>query len=79
MLEPIKKRHPTSKDKEAIAKWEEGYNHNKIKYLTHRVGDPQSGKKLYQRSFPTVVKILNPMSGSPAWGPNKQTGKMQGI
>ena len=34
MLEPIKKRHPTSKDKEAIAKWEEGYNLNKIKYLT---------------------------------------------
>ena len=43
MLEPTKKRQPTSKDKEeATARQQEGHNHDKIKSHTHWVGDPQT-------------------------------------
>ena len=30
------------------------------------MGDPQTGKELYHRNSPTGVKVLSPMSGSPA-------------
>ena len=32
------------------------------------MSDPQTGKQLHHRSFRTIVKVLSPMSGSPAWG-----------
>ena len=44
-LEPTKKRSPTSKDKEAAARWEEGHNLDKIKSHTGSVGDPQTGEQ----------------------------------
>ena len=31
------------------------------------MGDPQPGEQWYQRSPCTVVKVLGPTSGSPAW------------
>ena len=49
-LELTKKRYPTSKDKEAVARWQEGHNLDKIKSHTGSVGDPQTGEQSYQRS-----------------------------
>ena len=43
------------------------------------VNDPQTEGQLYQRSFPTVVKVLNPTTGFPAWGFDKGTGNSQRI
>ena len=44
MLEPTKKRQPTSKDRdEASARWLEGHNRGKIKSHTCQ-GDPQTGE-----------------------------------
>ena len=43
------------------------------------MGDPQTGEQKYQRRSHTIVKILNPMSGFPAWESDKGTGIPQGI
>ena len=37
------------------------------------------GEQEHQRSSPNAVKVLNPMSGFPAWESNKGTGNTQGI
>ena len=67
-----KKRYPTSKNKEEdAAKWLQEHNHDKIKSHTHQVGDWKPGEQ-YQRSSPTVSKVLNPTSGFPAWGSDKE-------
>ena len=80
MLEPTKERYLTPKDKEkAIVRWSDGCNHDKIKSHTRQVGDPQNGEQWYQRSAWTVLKVLNPTSGFPAWGSNKGTANPQGI
>ena len=80
MQEPIKKIYPTSKNKgEATTRQEEGSNHNKIKSHTHRGGNTKTGEQLNRRSSPTVVKVLSPKSGFPAWGSSKGTGNPQGI
>ena len=39
----------------------------------------QTGEQQQPRSSPTIVKVLNPMSGSPAWGSDKGTGNPQEI
>ena len=60
----LPKRHPTSRDKEEAAeRQQEGDNHDKIKSHSQKVGDPQNNTK---EVLPTVVKVLNPMSGFPA-------------
>ena len=60
-----------SKDKEeAAVRHREGCNHNKIGSHTHHVGDPQTGEQEYQRSSPTVLRVLNPKSGFPAGNPH---------
>ena len=59
------KRYPTSK--EATTREYEGHNHDKIKFQTSQVSDPQTGK-FYHRSSPTKVKVLSPISGSSAPG-----------
>ena len=67
------RRNHTSKDKEEeVVRWLEGCNQDKIKSYTHRVGDSQTGEQ-YQRSSPTLVKVLHPPSGFPAWGSSKGT------
>ena len=76
---PPKKRHPRPKTKKLQGDGRRGCNHNKIKSHTLWVGDPQMGEQEHQRSSPTVVKVWNPMSGFPAWGPSKGTGNPQGI
>ena len=38
----------------------------------------QTGEQQQQSTF-TIVKVLNPMSGSSAWGSDKGTGNPQGI
>ena len=35
------------------------------------------GEQSFQRSTHIVVKVLNPMSGFPAWGSNKGAGNPQ--
>ena len=50
---------PTTKDKEAVARRQEGHNHDKIKSLIRQVGDPQTGEQKYQRSSHPTVKVLN--------------------
>ena len=53
-----------SRDKEEAAeRQQEGHNHDKIKSHSRKVGDPQNNTK---EVLPTVVKVLNPMSGFPA-------------
>ena len=78
-LEITKKRCNTSKEKETATIWQslQRYNHDKIKFHTHWVGDSQTGEQWYQRSSPTAVKILSPTSGFPAWGSRKGTGNPQ--
>ena len=39
----------------------------------------QTGEQKYQRSSHTVVKVWNPTSDFPAWGPDKETGNPQGM
>ena len=74
------KRNLTCKDKEdAAERWQEGCNPDKIKSHTHQVSDPQTGAQYYQRSPPSVVKVLNPTPGFPAWGADKGTGYPQEI
>ena len=69
------KKIPMSKDKEkAAARWQEGYNHDKIKLHNCWLGDLQTGEQQYQRSSPTVVKVPNPTSGFPAWYLTKRLG-----
>ena len=41
------------------------------------VGNSQTGEKEYQRSPPTVVKVLSPTSVFPGWGSNKETRNPQ--
>jgi len=45
----------------------------KIKSYTHQVSNSKTGEQ-YQRSSPTVVKVLSPMSGFLAWGSGKGLG-----
>ena len=42
------------------------------------VGDPQTWGKYHQRSSPTVVKVLSPMSGFLAWRSKKGSNNPQG-
>ena len=58
------RRYSTSKDKEE-AIMRKGHFHSVIKSHTHQVGNPQTGKQLYLRSSPTVVRLLSQTSGSP--------------
>ena len=68
------------KDKEeATIRQQEGHNDNNIQSHTCWVGEPQTGEQLYQRSSHTIVKVLNPTSGFPAWGSNKGTWNPQRI
>ena len=41
------------------------------------MGNSQTGEQSDQRSSPTVVKVLAPRSGFPAWGSGKGTGNPQ--
>ena len=75
MLELTKKIPHIQGQMEAAMRW---YNHDKIKSHTRWVGDLQTGER-YQRSFPTAVKVQNPMSGFPAWGTNGGTRSPQGM
>ena len=43
-------------------------------WMTHRLENNNTKK-----NSPTVVKILNPMQGFPAWKSDKWTGNHQGI
>ena len=49
-------------------RWQEGHNHNIIKFHNCWVGDSQTGEHLYHRSPPTGVKVLSPTSGFQTWG-----------
>ena len=42
-------------------------------------GWPTNWRKIIPKKFSHVVKVLNPMSVSPAWGSDKVTGNPQGI
>jgi len=44
----------------------------KSNHSHHQVGDPQTGKEICHRNSPTGVKVLNPMSGSPAMAAEPQ-------
>ena len=48
--------------------WKSGYNQDKTKYHTYDVSNPQTGKQLYHRSFPTIVKVLSPIDWFPSLG-----------
>ena len=37
------------------------------------MGNPQTGKQLYHRNYPTGVKVLSPPSGFPAWGSDSRS------
>ena len=45
----------------------------------HQADDPQTREQLYQRSFPTVTKILGPTTDFPTWGSSKGTENPKGI
>ena len=60
---PTKNDSPHPKTK-AARRWQEGHNHNKIKYHTCQVGDPQTGEQEYRSCYCTVVKVLNPRLSS---------------
>ena len=62
----LQKRYATFKEKEATMTWQKGYNCDKIKSHTCIMGDPQTGKQLYDRSYPRGVKVLIPTSGTPS-------------
>ena len=69
VLEPTKKKHPTSTDNgEATVRWKERRNDAKIKSHTCQVGDPQTGEKKYQRSSPAAVNVLSLMVSLPNLG-----------
>ena len=85
MLEPTKKRH--TPQRRSCSKTTGGVQSqsNQIKYQS--VGDPQTGEQWYQRSSPTVVKVLNHTSGLWSLGtqqrvwesPENMTSKASGI
>ena len=39
-------------------------------------GWPTDWRTIIPKKFPTVLKVQNPRSGFPAWGPNKGTGNL---
>ena len=52
---------------------QEGQDYDKIKSHSCWIGDPQTGEPEYQQSFCTVLKVLGPTPGFPAWGSGKGT------
>ena len=79
MLEPAKKTAHLQRQKRSCNETQEGHYHDKIKPHTCQVGDPQSGEQLYHKGSPTVVQVLSPTWGFPAWGCGKGTRNPQGI
>ena len=82
MLDSTKKKYPMSKDKEVTGRWGKSTIRFtitiKIKSHSCWVADPQTEEQQYQTSSPTVINVLNPTSGFPAWGSNKGTRNIQG-
>ena len=63
----LPKRYPISKNNEEVTvRLQERRNHDKIKSHTCQLGDSQTTRYLYGRSFPTGVKVLSLMLGFPA-------------
>ena len=44
---------------------------------SHQADDPQTAEQLYQRSSPTVKKVLGPTTDFPIWGSGKGTENSQ--
>jgi len=66
-------------DKETCSETVEQHNHDKMKSNNRRVGDPQTVEQQYQRSSPTVAKVLDLTPGFLAWGSDKGTGNPHAI
>ena len=78
MLEPTKKETPHPKTRSSETAGGVRSRQNQIPHPP--VSDPQTREQQsYQRSSPTVVKVLNPRPGFPAWGFNKGIGYPQRI
>ena len=77
--ETYQKKLPSQPKKTLQWDGRKGHNHDQIKSHTCQVGNPQTAEQSYQRSSPTIVMVLNLMSGFPAWGSDKWMGNPQGI
>ena len=64
--------NPPKKKRPHIQRQRRSCNHDKTKSHTHKVDDSQTREK-YQRSSPTVMKVLRPTSGFTAWRSIKGT------
>ena len=78
MLESPKERYSMS-NREAVMRWQEGHNHNKIKLPQPPGRWPSNWRTIIPKKFPHSRESSRPRSGFPAWGSRKWTRRSQGI
>ena len=66
-LEPTRKKCPTSKDRDATMRQQEGCNHVKIKSHTHQVGNSQNGKTIKPQKLSHKIGSSGPHVRLPVW------------
>lgn len=78
-LEPTEKGSPTSRDKDAAVRWQQGHNHDKLRPHTCPGGRPTDTEQYYQEGSPTAAKSSGAPRQASQPGDLTRTKSPQGI